>query len=223
MSDEKSSDKIARGMAIVSLLVAIAAVVVPYMQQRSQFQALQNEELVVRLNSSMNGPLRLTENSFGPKGHVVQIPWQVTLSNTGYQNLSISKYSITVGASPNSTYYSGVDGGMFTSDQQRVQLPFTLEPGESRSFRVLVGIIVPPRVYEVLSSIDGKLSEARMVLAKQGVDLYGNEVNYQEFEGGSYLITLKKGSDKSPIYWFEVVTGRGNVFVTSETAYRWPE
>lgn len=223
MSDEKSADRIARGVAIFSLIVAIAAVVIPFIQQRSQFQVLQNEELFVQLNSSTNGPVRITEISFGALGYVVQMPWQITLSNTGYQNLSISKYSITVGASPNSTYYSGIDGGMFDSDQQRIDLPITLEPGESRSFVVLVGVIVPPRVHEVLSSAQGSLSEAMTVLAEQGTDLYGNEVIYQEFEGGNYLITVEKEIDKSPAYWYEVVTGRGNVFLTSETAYGWPK
>lgn len=126
MSDEKSTDRIARGMALVSLLVGTAAVAVPYMQQRSQFQVLQKEELVVRLKSSIDSPLRITEYSLGPMGRVVQIPWQLTFSNTGNQNLSITEYSITAGVSPNSIDYSGLDGGMFHPDQQRVDLPQTL-------------------------------------------------------------------------------------------------
>lgn len=61
------------------------------------------------------------------------------------------------------------------------------------------------------------------VLAKEGIDLYGNEVNYQEFEGGTYWLTVEKANDKSPVYWYQAMSGRGNIFVTSATAYGWPE
>jgi hypothetical protein len=227
MSDEKSTDKIARGIAIFSLIVAIAAVTVPYMQQRSQFQVLQNEELAVRLNPSTHGPLRITEYSLGPIGHVVQIPWQLALSNTGNQNLSIIKYSIAAGVSPNSIDYSGLDGGMFHSNQKRVDLPYTISPGESQLFVVLVGILVPPEVYEILLSAQDSNSSTvgnfKLVLAKHGLDLYGNEVSYQEFEGGNHLITVEKANDKSPTYWYQAVSGRGNVFMSSATAYSWPK
>lgn len=227
MSDEKSTDKFARGIAMVSLLVAIAAVVVPYMEQRRQFQVLQNEDLAVRLNPYTDGPFHITDNNFGPMGRLVQFPWQLTFSNTGNQKLSIIKYSITTGISPNSTFYTGIDGGMFHADQKPVDLPLTLEPGESRLFVVLVGILVPSKVHEVLSSMEDPksrtVSHATTVLAKQGLDLYGNKVHYQEYAGGGYMLTVEKENQKSPTFWYQAVSGRGNVFLTSAAAYERPK
>jgi len=147
------SHKFARVVAIISLVVAIAAVAIPYLEQRRQFQVLQTEELDVRLNPHTDGPIRIIGNYLGPMGRLVQIPWRLSLSNTGNQKLSITKYSVTTGATPNSTSYSGIDGGMLQSDQKPLDLPLTLDPGESRSFVLFVGILVPPPVYEVLSSL----------------------------------------------------------------------
>ena len=152
MSDTKT-DSFARGVAIVSLFVAIAAVALPYFEQRRQFQVLQTEELAVRLNPHTDGPIRISDKNFGPMGRLVQVPWGLTLSNTGNQKLSITRYSVTTGASPNSTYYTGIDGGMLQSDQKPLDLPLTLEPGESRSLVLFIGILVPQSVYEVLSSL----------------------------------------------------------------------
>lgn len=161
-------------------------------------------------------------------GRVVQVPWQLALSNTGHQKLSITKYSITTGVSPDSTSYSGIDGGMFRPDyQQSVDLPLTLEPGESRLFVVLVGILVSPKVHEVLSSLEDPKSRtvgnANAVLAKQNLDLYGNKVNYQEFAGGGYVLTVEQENQKSQTFWYQAVSGRGNVFLTSAAAYEQPK
>jgi hypothetical protein len=71
----------------------------------------------------------------------------------------------------------------------------------------MVGILVPPKVDKVLSSINPKsrtVSHAETVLAKQGLDFYGNKVDYQEFAGGGHIL---------------FVSGRGNVFGDSGTFY----
>lgn len=44
-----------------------------------------------------------------------------------------------------------------------------------------------------------------MVLAKQGLDLYGNKVKYEEYPGGGSLLTIEKEDQKSPIFWYEVM------------------
>lgn len=116
---------------------------------------------------------------------------------------------------------------MYYPDQKRIELPYTFAPGESRPFVVLVGILVPPEVHELLLSVEGSnlstVSDASMVLATQDIDLFGNEVNYQKFGDGNYLRTIKNKGDKSPTYWYQTVSGKGNVFMTSTTAYVWPK
>ena len=205
------------------LFRSVVAIVLPRTEQRRQFRILQAEQLVIRLNPHVDGTFRITKNNLGPLGHVVQVPWGLTLSNTGNQKLSVIKYSITTGSSPNSTFYSGIDGGMVNADGKPVSLPFSIEPGDSRSFVVFIGTTVPSNVYEILSSNGNRdlptIARAKIALAKRGIDIYGNKVAYQEYAGGGYLLTVDKENQKYPRYWFQVDSGRGNAFLTSGTQY----
>ena len=225
MSDKKSKDRLAIGIAIVSLVISIAAVALPYMEQRREFRVLQGEELSVRLNPHADGQFHITEFNFGPRGRVMQVPWELTLSNIGNQKLSITTYSVSSGISPNSTSYSGIDGGMFDLEQKPIYLPLTLEPGESRRFVLFVGILVPPKVHEALSVGHLKLrtvGDATKILAKQGLDLYGNKVNYQEYAGGAYVISVEKTNQIFPTFWYQAVSGRGNICLASASTYERP-
>lgn len=231
MTENTNSDKFARIMAVISLAVAICAILVAYLQQtyaldeqKRQFQILQKEDLTVRLNPHVDGSIRITSHDLGSLGRVVQIPWEVSFSNTGNQKLSLMQYSMSTGPSPDFTSYSGIDGGIMTADQKTVKLPLLLEPGESRSFVIYVGILVTPNVYDAISIKSSSNvrtnSSLKLALAKQGMDLYGNHVDYQEFPGGEYKMTIDNENQKSPTFWCKVITGRGNVFLTSTTEYR---
>lgn len=103
MSDKGSSDNIARITAIASLCIAVVAIVVPYVQQRSQFNALQAEELNLRVSPEIDGPVRLLAHDFGSLGRVVQVPWELTLSNTRNRKLSIVQYDVSMGTVPRSS------------------------------------------------------------------------------------------------------------------------
>ena len=223
MTRTDSTDKFARWVAVISLVVAIASVAVPYVEQRSQFQVMQREELSIQLNPYTDGPIRVTNDNFGPMGRVVQIPWQVTLSNTGNQKLSITNYSIRSGDSPNSTYYTGIDGGMLGSDLKPVALPISLDPGESRIYLLMIGILVPPNVNKILSSIgDPKartMHHVEKVLAMNGIDIFGHKVTYQTSSGGGYSIRFDNSQIDSPTFWYRVTTGRGTAFSASAAEY----
>jgi len=154
----------------------------------------------------------------------VQVPWGLTVSNTGNVKLSVTEYSISSGQSPNGMTYTGIDGGMLSQDGKGVALPLTMEPGDSRVLTIYVGILVPPKVHELLSAItDSRLktvSQATKALAKQGLDLYGNEVQYEEYPDKSYILTVKNGDRKSQTFWYLAVTSRGSVFQTSAATYK---
>lgn len=185
---------------------------------------MHSEELALHLNPSVEGVFRITEHNFGPSGHVVQVPWRLTLSNTGSQTLSVTERTITTGGSAGSTWYTGIDGGMFQSDQKPVELPIKLEPGESRAFIVLVGVLVPPKVLAALSSLDDPksrtVSAATRALGKEGLDLYGNQVSYREYGGGAIFEVRRE--QNAPTFWYQVKTGRGKEFVTSAASYTEP-
>lgn len=229
----KPADTLARATAGLSLLIAICAIAIPYMQQKGalkqqqeQFEELQREELSLNFSPRVKGEIRLTEHSFGQLGHVIQKAWKLTISNTGSRRVSIVKYSLSRGDSPESTYYTGIDGGVFTKGSEPVDFPVALGPGETQSYFLLVGIIVPKAVYETLKGLEeGKNiqeEEATVALAKEGLDLYGNKVAFTEFEGGAYMLSVDSENQKSQSFWCAIQTGRDNRFFVSASEYERP-
>jgi len=219
-------DYFARVTAAISLVIAIAAIAIPYKQQQEQFEEVQREELSVNLNPYVSGVVRLTGNNLGPLGHVVQIPWELTVSNTGSRQLSIANYELTRGDSPGATSYSGINGGLVTRDAKPVDFPFTLEPGEMRTFLLFVGITVSDKVFNILKGLgEGEnlhRKEVTHALAKEGIDLYGNNVDYKEFEGGAYVLSVDTENQRGQRFWCVVRTGRDNSFLGSATEYARP-
>lgn len=228
--NDKSSDNFARVIAIVSLVVALLAIFVPYFQQRNtleqqneQFEALQQEELSVELNPYVAEKIYLTQINFEPLGHVVQIPWELTVSNSGHRQLSITKYDLLRTEPSGITSYSGIDGGLLTKESKSVNLPLTLEPGETKIFFLLVGVTVPQDVYNTLKVLNSgkpvQYSEATTALSRIGVDLYGNKLEYEELEGGGYHSYVDTENQKAQKFRCTIHTGRNNTFVVSASKY----
>jgi hypothetical protein len=224
-----ASDWAARTIGIASMIVTGAVGYFNYSQsritfeeQKRQFEVLQSEHVLVSLDAHAKGPFLITSINFGANSHVAQFPWELQLTNSGNQKLSIVKYNISSGTSPMDTFYTGIDGGLVTIGNQPVKLPITLETGESRSFFLMVGIRVPTYVFDVLSAIDPKkrtTENATIALGKKGLDLYGNKVEFSEYGGGSYSLTVLPEDQRSPTFWCQIVTGRGNEFTTSTSTY----
>jgi hypothetical protein len=77
-SPQGSVDLFARITSILGLLVAVAAIAVPYLQSQAEKQ----EQLsIVARPEEADGVIRLSSDE--SKSQAVQIPWIVTLSNTG--------------------------------------------------------------------------------------------------------------------------------------------
>lgn len=231
MDDTNKPDKLARAMAALSLLVAIATAIVSYVQQSSaleeqkrQFQVRQKEDLAIRLNPHVEGRTKLTGQRFGSAGTLVRSFWGLTLSNTGNQKLSLTQYRISTGASPGAYFYSGMDGGLLAADSTIEKLPIILEPGESRVLLLDIGFLVPDKVYSALSSLkESDLLSAHSLeieLARKGLDFYGNKVEFQEFPGGGEIISVDSNNQKNPTIWLQITTGRGNTFTTSAATYQ---
>ena len=137
----------------------------------------------------------------------MQVPWELTLSNTGNRKLSIVQYDVSMGPYPGAQFYSGIDGGMMGQDGEAVDLPIVLEPGESHFLAIYVGLLVPRSVYAALSSSNNRKSattifEAIKVLGKLGLDLYGNRINFTEFQMGHILQQLICNSRTRQLFGF---------------------
>jgi hypothetical protein len=206
-----TEDKFARVIALLSLVASAAAVVVPYLQQR----ALQEELLKPELEWRGDGNYKLTGINLGEKGRVIQTPWRVILSNVGTQKLSVTRYTLSEGETPGALRYSGLDGGLSSELGVAVDLPVTLEGGETKVFILHIGAIVSPESEKILKEHAQNKSvtveQGDLILAREGTDLYGNSVNLKEY-GPAYII--EKDYSKAPKYWIEITTSRANSFRT---------
>lgn len=213
-------------------IIAIAAIAMPYNQQRKalkqqqQFDVFQREELSVTLNPHFKGVINVTGTKIGVLGTVVQVPWELTISNAGTRRLSIAGYDLTRGKSPGEMSYSDIDGGLMDLDSKPVGYPITLEAGELRKFFIFVGVTVPDNVYGILEGlVQGHTIDEQVAatsLGANGLDLYGNRVDYREFENGAYITSIDNKNQRGQRFWFTVRTGRDNRFTVSANAYERP-
>jgi hypothetical protein len=99
-------DWFARITAIFGLLVAVAAVIVPYVQSERD----KKEQLTIIARREESGVIRLSADE--SKLKAVQIPWILTLSNTGRTKLSIVSYRVAQLRYGGQIFFFGLDGGM---------------------------------------------------------------------------------------------------------------
>jgi hypothetical protein len=224
---EKTINLLAISMALLSLIVSVAAFIIPYREQKHQFEIIQSEILTVKLNPHIDGDLRITDINLGQMGRVIQFPVGLTISNTGNQKLSIINYDVWVNSSMGLTKYSEINGGIEDTKNTRVILPIVLEPGESKIFTLYVGIIIPPEASKLVTPINNEIytniNKALVILAKAGIDFYGNNVDYQEYPEGGHTLSVTPENQKSPIIWFQAFTGRGNTYLSSGSWYSIPD
>ena len=88
MSNESNSDIFARFVSVIGLLVAIAAIALPY------YQNIENnkEKLNIWMRTNNSGTVFLSDNP--EQTNVIQLPWLITLSNTSNNKLSIVGFDL---------------------------------------------------------------------------------------------------------------------------------
>jgi len=211
LSETTKPDWFARGIAILGLLVATAAIIVPYYKDKVDSQ----EALSITASpESGDGILRLSDNL--EKSRAIQLPWVFTLSNTGKVKLSVTSYSVRKIEGRAVSYFNGLDGGTTDASNRPLPFPQTLDAGESISFRLHLGFIPPQEVEEILRNllIEGGPVNYRagfIELAKKGLTFYGGSANYKEIPNACYLISMDSTpDDKDPVYRISFSTGRGS-------------
>jgi hypothetical protein len=216
-----NKDYFARAISLLSLLIAIAAIYIPYYQQEKHHK----ESLSIIFSPDIAvGDIILTKYSFGDLGRVIQMPWQLTISNSGQDRLSVVEYQLSIGEKMGLLLFSGIDGGIRSKDWRNEKLPITLDGGESKTFAIYVGVQTPKEIYDILKSMspeNDRISYRRAFkeLARKGYDFYGNKIWFKEYENDSYELVIKKEHPISPVVWIELLTGRGNKFYANGSKY----
>ncbi len=213
-----TKDNVAIITSILSLLVAVGVMLFSIWQYRQG----QVEELSLDINPYINeGAIRLTNHDLGEFGKVIQVPWQLIITNTGSRKLSVVKYrSHQVGKTGEKyngeSFYSGVDGGLYNTNGEPIIFPLILEGGDSSILNAYVGLRADPGSYEILKNKfnrqDCEMADAMVVLGRAKKDIYGNKTTLYELEDDSFHFVVDPKNKKTSTFIFEIQTGRGNQF-----------
>jgi hypothetical protein len=209
-----NADWFARITAVIGLLVALAAVVVPYVQGEKDKQ----ERLTVVARPEEPGVIRLAADE--SKSRAVQVPWVLTLSNSGRTKLSILSYRVAQLKDGGLMSFPGLDGGMTDRENKMVLFPFTLDGGESISVRLYLGFEPTPDIQKILRNMfhsGGALDSHKTFLefAEKGLTIYGGKASMTKYDGGNHMVTIDSSStSEAPTYNVTFLTGRNQEFST---------
>lgn len=221
MARNPNTDYFARTLSVIGIIVAIVAVALPYIQSKED----EKEKLSIWMRTNQGGVVLVPDNPEAVKA--VQVPWLITLSNTGKTTLSIISYNIS--QMVDDGVRSGFNGlnGLVTdkTGKEEVILPLSIDPGESVTIRVHIGFIPSRKIFNDLVALNKRegaftLSEATEELARKKSTIYGGVAEFREFEGGGFLISISSDFyEHEPVYLIEFRTGRGSEFYiqTSDT------
>jgi hypothetical protein len=109
----------------------------------------------------------------------------------------------------------------YTGYKAGVNLPISLDVGESLRIALKIRLNIDPDVYNILSetfSVEGPISQIRLlqVLSENEVDIYGNPINYMVSGDGnsimdySYILTQNRITQEFEIHF---KTSRGDTFI----------
>lgn len=213
-------DNFSRCIAVLSFVLSIAAFIFPIYQHYQE----QKEIALININNiSYKDNVIITKNNFGEEGQVIQLPWKFTISNSGNRKLSITEYDISSGQSLGAVFYSGIKGELMKLSGEVINLPITLDAGESISGIIYIGVIVPKKVVDIINNLNDKsnikYNDLIRILARSGFDIYGNKVKYKEYGEESYTLEVEKEQQKSQAFWIEFKSGRGIKFINSASIY----
>lgn len=208
---ESSTDYFARVTAVLGLIIAIAAVIVPIWQQSEADQ----ERLDVWMRANPNGIVLIPDDRHN--SNVVQVPWLFTLSNTGKVKLSITGYDVFQMENGTLSKFSNIVDLARNTDGTQVIPPLTLDSGESITIKMHLGFMAKAGILDNLYMLHKKagaftLKDSFKYLAEHGKTIYGGKATYKEHDGSVLISVDPQFYQHEPVYRVEFKTGRKESF-----------
>lgn len=116
-----------------------------------------------------------------------------------------------------------MDMGLFDKSGKQIEFPLNIEPKNSYIFYLKVGLLIDPRSFGIIkddftSKNEITISEVNHLLAKNGMDLYGNPIEYLQ-DGSVYGITVPSNRSEQ-IFLINFVTSNHNSFANILSWYK---
>jgi hypothetical protein len=216
MSNGKGNSNIVGWLALVVSLAAFGLSTYQYIESNE-------ERLIIRTKpSTLNTPVLIPFIDLSHKYHLVYLPFNMSITNDGSKTISLLEHRrfLLLDEGPieeNKIFYSGIDGGLLNLNGEKAILPKALSQGVTITYVSYIGVRIDSKVANLLKPYQEKRVTRRdlmIILGRNGVDIYGNQVHYDEAINGSIGYRLKDAGVKTPMFLFQWKTGRGNVFST---------
>ena len=220
---KNTNDNVALWVSIGSALLSIASFLFSiYVFNQGRAEVLLSDMSL----SSGRDPLRCI--SFGTNGLIIQTPARLIVSNNSDRKISLVTYRVFESlGSAGRKYYSHIDSGLFSSARNRIELPLSIEAGDSRRMEILLGIWADQKAAaEIRKTSLCKKPFTRKALMEflggKGLDIYGNKVRIEKTRTG--LTFYGPGEDaKQQQFVIVLTTGRGSRFYASTSWYPFNE
>ena len=137
-------DKFARLISIISLILAVLAVGLPYYQTEKNLQ----EDIAINLTNGCNNTNQIKLiNRLGVVYGIVQLPYNLTISNNGNRTSSIIDIETEqMDKNGRISKFSGIEGDIVDVSGESVSLPININSGESKSFIYYIGAFIEPEI-----------------------------------------------------------------------------
>jgi hypothetical protein len=166
-------------------------------------------------------------NTGNPKFPII-LPtrWDFVVANNGPKNVSLLSYELKQMHDGSSDWFTGLDRGIFDSNNSRVEFPLVIDAGKSVRFAVEIGVPVDPKAHALVSKHEGEpfrtIQEALRYLAKNHTDLFGNSVE-PVLDGERVTGFSVKPSSIEPVFILRFESTRGGKFWDAVFWYRVPK
>ena len=146
--------------------------------------------------------------------------YECTLINEGEKPINIVGYQLQQISSP-TVDYSNMNMGLFDRSGKQIEFPLNIKPQESNKLYLKVGLLINPKAFEILSGSisknDTSVKELSFLLAKKGMDLYGNPAECIEY-GDNYVINITSNRSEQ-VFLINFITNNHNSFTDSFSWY----
>lgn len=119
--------------------------------------------------------------------------YRIVLINNGDRPINVIDYNLQQ-ITGTITQYSNMDIGLFDRSGQQIEFPLNLKPQDSIAFNLRVGLLINPKAFKTIQNNSISKNETNIylinsLLAKNGMDLYGNSAEYIG-EDNAYSISV---------------------------------
>jgi hypothetical protein len=161
---------------------------------------------------------------FGDTGELL-VRWSGTAANDGAVPVALLEHRLEE-TDGKVEYYTGMDGGLFSSSGTPLQFPLNLSPGQAVSFVLETEVLLPKETYQKIASkgLEGRrISTKKLMLSlgDEGVDFWGNDVKVKRYDKRSFTYEGPSLSDqmRNPAFSLAFTSARGNSVYTQFSYY----